>query len=89
MFKTEDLIRKETNRLNNLGVDFKFYHVYEQENVIGIVVDAKDQSPKNIGLIRKAGYDSGREYKSNGQKKIYRIQVEKLEKILKAEGFLD
>lgn len=89
MFKAEDLIGKETNRLKNLGVDFKFYHVYENESVIGIIVDAKDQSLENIELIRKAGYDSGRDYKANGQKKIYRIQIEKLEKILQDEGFLD
>ena len=47
MAKTENLVEKETIRLNNLGVDFKFYDTRE-EGMLGIVVDAKDQSPENV-----------------------------------------
>ena len=80
MAKTENLVEKETIRLNNLGLDFKFYDTRE-EGMLGIVVDAKDQSPENVELIRRAGYGPGRDYPANGKKKIYQISVEKLLKI--------
>lgn len=82
MAKTKDLIdlERETKRLNAIGVDFKFY-VDKGEGILGIVVDAKDQSTQNVELIRRAGYGPGTDYPANGKKKIYQISVEKLLKI--------
>lgn len=82
MAKAKDLIEleQETNRLNKMGVNFKFYDDRD-EGMLGIVVDAKDQSPENVELIRRAGYGPGRDYPANGKKKIYQISVEKLLKI--------
>lgn len=79
----QNLFEAETNRLNTLGVNFKFYNS-SRKDFVGIVVSKKYQTLENLARIKKAGYVDGGLYKSK-ENKVFWISISDLKEKLEGE----